>query len=359
MESRRPSSRTKPKPRPKSNKNPPAAALTPEHILQLGLGFWGSKTLLSAVELGLFTELAKGPLEGDTLRRRLSLHQRGACDFFDALVALGMLSRRNQRYANTPNADFFLDRTKPSYIGGMLEMANARLYPFWGKLTTALRTGLPQSEVRTGETFYQALYRDPAAMKNFLEAMTGISLGACQALARKFPWKKYKTFADIGAAQGALPVQLALAHPHLRGVGFDLPVCRPIFDEYVSAYGLADRIVFQAGSFLADPLPEADVLIMGHILHGESVDDKRRLIAKAYRALPKGGAYLVLEELIDNERTENAFALLMSLNILIETPSGFNCTAADYQGWMAEAGFRTTSVVPLVGPLGLVVAIKA
>ncbi len=128
-------------------------------------------------------------------------------------------------------------------------------------------------------------------------------------------------------------------------MGFDLPVCRPIFEQYVSSYGLADRIAFQAGSFLDDPLAEADVLIMGHILHGESADDKRRLMAKAYRALPKGGAFVVFEELIDNERTENAFALLMSLNILIET--SFNCRAADYQSWMAEAGFRTTSVVPL------------
>lgn len=122
---------------------------------------------------------------------------------------------------------------------------------------------------------------------------------------------------------------------------------------------MADGVAFQAGSFLDDPLPEAAVLLMGHILHGESTEDKRRLIAKAYRALPKGGAYLVFEELIDNERSENAFALLTSLNMLVETPSGFNCTAADYQGWMAEAGFRTTSVVPLIGPLGLVVAIKA
>lgn len=283
-------------------------SLTPERILQLGLGFWGSKTLLTAVELGVFTELAKGPLRADALRQKLGLHGRGAVDFFDALVALGMLENRNRKYANTPEAEFFLDRAKPSYIGGMLEMSNERLYPFWGSLTTALRTGLPQSEVKAGGNFCDSLYRDPAAMKAFLQAMTGISMGACQAIAKKFPWKNYKTFTDVGSAQGALSVQLALVHRHLSGTGFDLPVCQPIFEAYVRSFGVEDRVRFHSGSFYTDPFPEADVIIMGHILHGETLEDKQMLIAKAHRALPKGGAYLIFEELIDDERRKNAFA---------------------------------------------------
>ena len=331
---------------------------TPDGILQLGLSFWGSKTLLSAIELGLFTELAKGPLDSETLRQRLGLHPRGARDFFDALVALAMLERRSGRYANTPETDLFLDRSKPSYVGGILEMANSRLYRFWGSLTEGLRTGMPQSEAKTGGNFYEVLYRDPAALKNFLQAMTGLSMGACQAIAKKFPWKGYKTFADIGTAQGALSVQLALAHKHLSGIGFDLPVCGPIFEEYVRSFRLSDRLRFQAGSFLKDPLPEADVLIMGHILHGESLDDKRALIQKAYRVLPKGGAYIIFEELIDDKRRKNALALLMSLNILVETPGGFNATASDYSGWMREAGFPKIHVRHLVGPISMLVGSK-
>lgn len=346
------------KSRAKTKKTPASRSLTPEHILQLGLGFWGSKTLLSAVELGLFTELAARPLDGEALRQKLGLHERAALDFFDALVALSMLVKRGGKYANAPETDLFLDRAKPSYIGGMLEMSNSRLYPFWGSLTTALKTGSPQSEARTGENFYDALYRDPAAVKNFLQAMTGISMGACLAVAKKFPWKKYKTFTDIGSAQGALAVQLLLAHPHLNGTGFDLPVCQPIFEEYVRSLGLQDRVRYRAGSFYNDPFPEADVITMGHILHGENLEDKCKLIRKAYEALPKGGAYIVFEELIDDERKKNAFALLMSLNILIETPGGFNCTGADYRKWIHEAGFRKSYVEPLVGPVGMVVATK-
>lgn len=333
-------------------------AVTPDSILQLGMGFWGSKTLLSAIELGVFTELSAGPLDGQTLASRLALHPRSARDFLDALVALQLLERSEGRYSNTPHADRFLDRNKPSYIGGMLEMANKRLYPFWGSLTEALRSGEPQNEARNGENFFAALYADPARLEEFLKAMTGISLGAAAAIAQKFPWTRYRTFIDVGCAQGAVPVQVALAHPHLSGGGFDLPAVRPVFEQYVAANGLADRLRFHPGDFFSDPLPAADVFVMGHILHDWNLEEKRRLLAKAYAALPADGALIVYESLIDDDRRENAFGLLMSLNMLIETPGGFDYTGADCVGWMREAGFRETRVEHLTGPDSMVVGIK-
>ena len=192
-------------------------AVTPDRIMQLGLAFWGSKTLLSAIELGLFTELSKGPLTLEQLTDRLKLHARSTRDFFDALVALGMLDRDGELYRNTPESDQFLVRNKLSYIGGILEMANERLYPFWGSLTQGLRTGLPQNEVKTGGTgLFEALYGDPERLRLFLGAMTGLSMGASLAIAQKFPWTNYKTVVDVGGAQGGLLVQLCLAHPHLK-----------------------------------------------------------------------------------------------------------------------------------------------
>lgn len=334
------------------------AELSPAGIMQLGLGFWGSKVLLSAVELGVFTELAKAPLSGDVLRERLGLHPRSARDFFDALVALGMLERQDGLYANTPETDLFLDRGKPGYIGGMLEMANTRLYPFWGSLTEGLQTGQPQNEAKHGGDLFGALYKDPAKLRGFLQAMTGLSMGAAKAIAEKFPWSRYKTFADIGAAQGGLPVQIALKHPHVSGIGYDLPVVGPIFADYVNSFGLGERLRFQEGNFFSDPLPAADVIIMGHILHDWNLDEKRMLIAKAHKALPAGGAFIVFEALIDDERRGNAFGLLMSLNMLIETPGGFDYTGADCSGWLREAGFRETWVDHLAGPDSMVVGIK-
>jgi hypothetical protein len=328
--------------------------------MQLGLGFWGSKTLLSAVELGLFTELAKeSALDAKTLSERLMLHSRSARDFLDALVALGMLERDGDRYANTAETDLFLDRAKPSYVGGILEMANERLYPFWGSLTEALRTGQLQNEAKGGgENFFAAIYADPARLKGFLEAMSGISMGAAMAIANKFPWERYETFVDVGSAQGGLPVQVALAHEHLSGGGFDLPPVGPVFGEYVDSHNLGNRLRFYPGDFFEDPLPAADVLVMGHVLHDWDLEVKRMLLAKAYETLPEGGALIVYDAVIDDDRSENAFGLLMSLNMLIETPGGFDYTGADCTSWMREAGFRETRVEHLIGPDSMVVGIK-
>jgi len=327
--------------------------------MQLGMGFWASKTFLSAIELEVFTELAKHPEDIDALRVRLGLNERGARDFVDTLVALGMLEREDGVYRNTPNADFFLDKEKPSYIGGMLEMANHRLYGFWGGLTEALRTGLPQNETRHGQDpLFETLYADPARLKEFLAAMTGVSHGANMQIARAFPWGDYSTFVDVGTAQGDLVVQIAEANDHLRGVGFDLPVVEPIFEEYAARSGPSDRINFRGGDFFSDPLPPADVILMGHVLHDWNLDDKRMLIHKAHDTLPDGGALVVYEALIDDERRENVFGLLMSLNMLIETDGGFDYSGADCQGWLTDAGFSSTRVEHLVGPDSMVVGIK-
>jgi hypothetical protein len=199
--------------------------------MQLGLAFWGSKALLSAVELDVFSTLARGLLPGETLAAKLGLQARGTTDWLDALVSLGMPERTGGEYANTAATDLFLDRAKPSYIGGMLEMANARHYPFWGSLTEALRTGRPQNEAKAGGDFFAALNRDPDRLRQFLHAMTGLSMGAAHAIVGKFPWDRYHTVIDIGASEGGVPVQLALRHQHLAGGGFDLPAAGPIFTD--------------------------------------------------------------------------------------------------------------------------------
>jgi hypothetical protein len=332
---------------------------TPDAILQLGFGFWGSRTLLTATELGLFSKLADaGELDAPTLRERLGLHERGVRDFLDALVALGMLERDNDTYRNTPASELFLDRSKPSYVGGILEMASARMYGFWDSLADALRTGKPQNEAKDGGDPFEAIYADPARLRGFVKAMTGVSAGAGRARAQKFPWERYQTMIDIGCAEGCVPVQVALAHPHLSGGGFDLPPVGALFDEHVSANGLGQRLRFYPGDFFENDLPSADVLIMGHILHDWNLNEKRLLLEKAYSALPEGGALIVYEPIIDDRRRENAFGLLMSLNMLIETPGGFDYTATEIQQWMRQAGFRDTRAEHLLGPDSIAIAIK-
>jgi hypothetical protein len=333
--------------------------VTPERIMQLAMGFWASKTLLSAVEIGVFGAFAEGPLDLIALRARLGLHERGAHDFFDALVALGLLRRDGAGcYGNSEEADRFLDPTRPGYIGGIIEMFNARLYGFWGSLTEALRTGAPQNEAKHGGDLFAALYTDPGRLEGFLRAMTGQALPVARALAGVFPWETVRTVVDIGTAQGCVPVELAHAHSHLSGGGFDLPAVAPIFSHYVASHGLTDRLRFTPGDFFTDDLPRADVLVMGMILHDFDLPTKRMLIGKAHAALEKGGSLIIHELLIDDARRTNLPGLLMSLNMLIETKGGFDYTGADCIGWTRDAGFAESRVVPLVGSHSAVIATK-
>jgi 2-polyprenyl-3-methyl-5-hydroxy-6-metoxy-1,4-benzoquinol methylase len=336
------------------------AGPSPEHIMQVGLGFWASKTLLSAVEMEVFTELAKRAEDLATLQGRLGIHPRAARDFFDSLVALGFLHRREGKYANTPATDLYLDKHKPTYIGGMLEMANQRLYGHWSQLTVALRTGKQQNEAKDGgiDSPFEALYADPARLKTFLAAMTGISRGANQTIAKKGPWAHYRTFADVGTAQGDLAVQIALANQHLTGFGFDLPEVGPIFEEYVQQHDLSSRLSFHPGNFFQDALPNVDVITMGHVLHDWNLDEKKMLLRKAHHALNPGGAVVIYESIIDDDRSQNAFGLLMSLNMLVETPGGFDYTGQDCTGWMKEVGFREARVEHLLGPESMVIGTK-
>ena len=332
---------------------------TIDQIMEVGMGFFASKTLLTAVGMGVFTELANGPRDLAALEESLQLHPRSSRDFLDTLVALGLLRRGNGHYENTPTTAQFLDRAKPGYVGGMLEMANARLYPFWHDLPEALRTGQPQNETKNGGPDpFETLYADPERLRGFLAAMTGFSRKANVAIASRFPWKRYRTAFDVGAAQGDLITQVALAHDHITGGGFDLPAVSPVFTEYIAANGLEQRLEFRAGSFFEDELPRADVIMMGHILHDWDLDTKKTLIRKAYDAVPEGGAFVAYDCVIDDDRSRHAFGLMMSLNMLIETPGGFDYTGAECQEWMREAGFRKTHVEHLAGPDSMVVGIK-
>ena len=327
------------------------------------MGFMGSKTLLSAVELGLFTTLADRAMTAAELQAALDLHPRAVPDFPDALLALGLLARDGDgaeaRYRNTPETACFLDKNSPAYIGGILEMANDRLYPFWSDLSEALRTGMPQNEIKhTGEPMFAKLYVEPRRLEQFMSAMAGVSAGNFKAFAEKFDFSQYRTLADIGGATGQLACMVAAANPHLHCTTFDLPPVQPIAERYVAAAGLSGRVTAVSGDFFVDDLPRADVITMGMILHDWNLEKKKILIRKAYEALPDGGAFVVIESLIDDERRRNAFGLLMSLNMLVEFGDAFDYTAADFQGWCEEVGFRRFEVIELAGPSSAAVAYK-
>jgi precorrin-6B methylase 2 len=336
----------------------------PEQILQIGLGFWASKTLLSAVELELFTVLSGTKLTGEAIAAKLGLHDRSRFDFLDALVALGLLPRTGSGtgavYANTPDTAIFLDKSSPGYLGGILEMANARLYSFWGSLTEALHTGQPQNEIKTGAPgLFEGVYADPERLQVFLDGMQGVQLGAFNALCASLDLSAHHRFCDIGGGNGTLAAMVAAANPQLTGVSFDLPPVAPVAQANLARHGVDDRVTVAIGDFFVDGFPPADVYFMGNILHDWSEAQKQSLLDKAYAALPSGGMLVAIENIIDDDRRNNAFGLLMSLNMLIELPDGFDYTGIQFDRWARTAGFAKTEIRHLAGPTSAAMAYKA
>ena len=332
-------------------------------ILQTAFGFWSSKVLLTAVELGVFTRLGERRLTGEELGRELELHPRAFADFFDALVAMGFLERDGSgpsaRYHNNAMGQLYLDRTSPRYVGGILEMLNARLFRFWNDLPAALRTGKPQNEIKHGQKgMFEELYAELPRLEQFMGAMTGLSRINFEAFAEKFDFKPYKTVCDVGGATGLLSTEVARRHPHLQCTSFDLPVVEPIAKRAIAAAGLSSRVRTAAGDFFNDPLPRADVITMGMILHDWNLEKKMHLVRQAYAALPAGGALVAIEALIDDSRRTNAFGLLMSLNMLIEFGDAADYTGADFRSWCGHVGFKRFDLIPLAGPSSAAVAYK-
>ncbi len=335
----------------------------PSAILQTAFSFWSSKVLLTAVEFGVFTKLAGRKLTGAELGAELKLHPRGIADFFDALVAMKFLDREGDgpvaKYSNTPEGALFLDGRSPRYIGGVLVMLNARLFKFWNDLPEALRTGQPQNETKGGgKGIFEELYSDAAKLEQFMGAMTGISRLNFEAFADKFDFSKYKTLCDIGGATGLLCVEAAKKHPHLQCTSFDLPPVEPIAKKSITAAGLNGCVGTASGDFFKDPLPKADIITMGMILHDWNLEKKMHLIRAAYDALPPGGALVAIEALIDDSRRENVQGLLMSLNMLIEFGDAFDYSGADFKKWCGEVGFKRFEVIYLAGPSSAAVAYK-
>jgi hypothetical protein len=338
---------------------------SPSNIMQIGTGFWASKILLSAIKFQLFTKLAEQKkMSAKEIKTDLNLKctDRHLYDFLDALTVFGFLHREGLLetavYSNTPDTETFLDKKKPSYIGGILEMMNNRLYGFWGNLEEGLLTGLPQNEAKRSEDFFGLIYQDADKLREFINAMTGIQMGNFMTFAQKFDFSKYKTLTDVGGSAGLLSLMVAKHQPHMTCTTFDLPPVEPIAKETIQQFHLADRVKTQSGDFFADAFPKADIVTMGNILHDWDEEKKLMLMKKAYEALPDGGAFIAIESIIDDERKQNAFGMMMSLNMLIETGTGFDYTFADFNRWAKTTGFKSTSLLPLTGPSSAAIAYK-
>ncbi|MET9341835.1 methyltransferase [Nonomuraea sp. NPDC003804] len=332
--------------------NPAGADL--ESVMGIATGFWRARTLFSAVELRLFTLLAEGPATRAEIEGRCGLHPRSSADFLDALVALGLLVCDGESYANSPSAERYLDETKPSYVGGFLTFMGYALYPAWGRLTELLRTG----ELQEGFDSFGKFYQDRDRVRGFMAAMDSASAAVTAELIDCFDWSSHESFVDLGGARGNLTAHLVKAHPHLRGICLDMPPLKGLFEEHVAQFGVGDRAQFHAADFLTDPLPEADVMIFGHVLHDWDEESRAVLVKRAFEAIRPGGALLIYDELIDDDRSGPVRSLLMSLNMKLVRSGAAEYTAAECRAWLLDAGFTDITVKSLTATERLVTACK-
>ncbi|MFF7755581.1 methyltransferase [Streptomyces sp. NPDC007971] len=317
-------------------------------VKRLANGFCHAKLLLAAEELGVFAHLHRyGPSAGEDLVEGLPLHPRGARDLLHGLVLLGLLEQRDGRYANSAAATAALVPGGADYVGGFLRRADRMLYPAWQHLAEALVSGKPQTPGAGPEAF-RAMLGDPRQREQYLRMMDSANGRVAGHLAGAFDWAAHGHVADIGGCRGNLVGQLLRLHSTLRATVFDLPELAESFAEHATALGVADRADFRAGDFFTDPLPEADVLILGHVLHNWSVEQRKFLVAKAYGAVRPGGALLIYDAMLDEEPTDLA-RVLVSLNMLLVTEEGSEYTAGEATAWLGAAGCGDVRVAPL-GP---------
>nr|CAM34367.1 putative O-methyltransferase [Streptomyces tendae] len=306
-------------------------------INDLALGFASAKILLTALELGLFTRLADGPCSEERLRTDLGLHGRGMTDFLTALVALGLLERDGDGYRNAPHTARYLVRG-PGYAGGFLEGANLVLYPAWGGLSAALRTGAPQN---AGD--FEEMLGDPGRQRGYLAMMDALSGPLAPDLGTALDWDGRTHVTDVGGARGNLLSLLLRDRPHLKGTVFDRPQNAAACAEHTAALGTAGRITFTGGDFFTDDLPECDVMVIGHVLADFSPEQRRSLVGKAQRAVRPGGALLVYDPMPDADRPQ-LLDVIGSLHMLVMSPAGSGYRPAECAGWLEEAGFRDVTV---------------
>lgn len=326
----------------------------PDGILRLANAFCDAKALLTAVELGLFTTLNAGPATEEEIRRALGLHGRGLSDWLDLLVELRMLERKDGRYANTTGADRYLVRGQESYIGGFIERSNRNLYPAWGRLSEALRTGESQSGSDFG-----AVVENPKILGQFINSMDAfIRVLGPQFIEAYDGWADYGSVLDVGGCRGALTAQIVKAHPHLTGKVFDLPQMEPFFQEKVAEQGLDGRMTFHGGSFFTDPLPSADIVVIGHVLHDWDREQRGFLVRKAYESVNPGGVLLVYDRMLDRASSRQV-NLVVSLDMLLVTDGGSEYTLDELRGHAREAGFTSVSDQPLGEDDTLLIARKA
>jgi hypothetical protein len=340
----------------------PEATITPLPLMQIATAHWAFKTLAAAHDLDLFTSLSgTAGMTVEELAARAAIDERPAEILLTACGALGLLEKEDGRYRNSALSEEFLVRGKRYYFGGFVQMQERVIYPAYGRLSEAIRRNRPTAyDPEKANSLFEG--QDPAILENFWEGMHSLSTLTAPALAEAFDFGGFSRLLDVGGGSAAFDIELCRRYPHLRATVYDLPFVTEIAARKIEEAGLAERIATVSGDFFVDEaLPAGhDLLLLSLILHGENETRDREIVRKCFAALPSGGALLVSELLVDEEKTGPPPAALMSVTMLVATDGGRNYTATEYGGWLRDAGFDRIEVIPFegLGANGVVVGHK-
>jgi ubiquinone/menaquinone biosynthesis C-methylase UbiE len=324
--------------------------VTPQQIAEDLWGAWRAQTLIAGIELDLFTHIAAGNRRVKEIARRAKASERATYRLLNALVGLGYLKRKGDRYGLEPVSKTFLVRGRQFYMGEMAQTTRLR-WDSWARLTDVVKSGQP---IETVDAEEQARRYFPTLVtgmfpRSFLAARTAVA-----SLSGKLR-KGITRILDVAAGSGAWSIAFAEAIPDARVTVVDLPEVTPITRQFTRRHGVADRFDYLKGNLREMEFDRAryDLVILGHIIHSEGAKWGKRLIRKSYRALHENGLLLIAEIIPNNTRTGPAFPLLFSLNMLLHTEQGDVFTMREYRGWLREIGFRkvTSIEVPASSPL--------
>jgi len=331
----------------------------PAPVLNLIQAFRGSKAMFTAVSLGIFDRLDDGGAEAATLAQELAASAPALERLLNSCVALGLIEKKGALYSNLPVARTYLTRCSPKSLTGYVLYSDRVLYSLWGSLEEAIRKGTNRWKQTFGRdvSIFDHFFRTEEARRDFLSGMDGFGQLSSPAVVAAFDLSRFRRLVDLGGGTGHLALAACACYPQLQGAVFDLPVAISTAREYVERSPHGSRVALIAGDFFTDPLPEADLFALGRILHDWSEETIRILLKKIWERLPPGGALLIAEKLLDDDKTGPLAALMQSLNMLVCT-EGVERTLAEYTALLRQAGFSQVDGVVTASPLDAILTVK-
>jgi acetylserotonin N-methyltransferase len=331
----------------------------PTVVLDLIEAFRRSKTMFAAVALGVFDALAASPRSAEDLARQLRLNRDALERLLDACVGLHLLSKTGDRYANLPVATTYLCRTSSQRMTGYINYSNTALWKLWGNLEDAMREGTHRWKQTFGwdAPIFSNFFRTEEDKHEFLLGMHGFGLISSPQVVAAFDLSQYHCLVDLGGATGHLAIAACERYSHMRAVVFDVPDAVPLAQEIVGASRVADRISVVAGDFFVNPLPEGDLYALGRVLHDWTEEKIVMLLGRVHEYLSSGGAVLIAEKLLEEDKRGPLWAQMQNLNMLTCT-EGKERTLSEYEALLRETGFAEVFGCRTSSPLDAVLAIK-